>query len=332
MKHNKIYDYFNIQNMLANMTANMDADTQLDFRVLTNSPYLKNRKKISEYDQFINILNLFLTFLIYYTDTCHQSYNETTYINEVYAPLYTITPDDSEYKKIPKYLHGIIDKKSGQFRHPNTCARIIKPARKKSKQFAQQIDIITQTIKSVQQNDSLFNKKNSSTTNKRIAALESIYNEILKLISICTISVVPKTDFTTYTSGSLDMLYEYKLATNFNMVATACENRQKINENLSNDITHTNNRIEILDQTYNTEHQNLLNTQNAQLASTKTFAEFQQLNQKYFNQRVKHTNKYIETLKTIHETQKQLEQKAKQAHDFERIQAQIQIAKITRMR
>jgi hypothetical protein len=332
MKSNKIYDYFNIQNMLANMTANMDADTQLDFHVLTNSPYLKNRKKISEYDQFINILNIFLTFLLYYTDTCHQSYNETTYINEVYAPLYTITPDDSEYKKIPKYLHGIIDKKSGQFRHPNTCARIIKPARKKSKQFAQQIDIITQTIKSVQQNDSLFNKKNSSTTNKRIAALESIYNEILKLISICTICTMQNNTSPEHTSGSLDMLVEYKLATNFNMVATACEKRKKIQENLSNEITHTNNRIEILDQTYNTEHQNLLNTQNAQLASTKTFAEFQQLNQKYFNQRVKHTNKYIETLKTIHETQKQLEQKAKQAHDFERIQAQIQIAKITRMR
>lgn len=331
MKHNKIYDYFNIPNMLANMTANMDADTQLDFRVLTNSPYLKNRKKISEYDQFTNILNLFLTFLIYYTDTCHQSYNETTYINEVYAPLYTITPDDSEYKKIPKYLHGVIDKKSRQFRHLNTYARIIKPARKKSQQFAHQIDTITRTIQSVQQNNSLFNKKNTSTRT-RIIALESIYNEILKLISMCTICTMQNNPSPEHISGSLDMLVEYKLATNFNMVATACKKRQKINENLSNDITHTNNRIEILEQTYNTEHQNLLNTQNAQLASTKTFAEFQQLNQEYFNQRVKHTNKYIETLKTIHETQKQLEQKAKQAHDFERIQAQIQIAKITRMR
>ena len=331
MKHNKIYDYFNIQNMLANMTANMDADTQLDFRVLTNSPYLKNRKKISEYDQFINILNIFLTFLLYYTDTCHQSANKNAYINEIYTPLYTITPNDPEYKKIPKYLHGIIDKKSGQFRHPNTCARIIKPARKKSQQFAHQIDTITQTIQSVQQNNSLFNKTNTST-NKRIVALESIYNEILKLVSMCTICTMQNNTSPEHTSGSLDMLYEYKLATNFNMVATACEKRKKIQENLSNEITQINNRVDVLEQTYNIQHKQLLNTQNKELSTAENFAEFQRLNQEHFNQRVKHTNKYIETLKTIHETQKQLQQKAKQAHDFERIQAQIQIAKITRMR
>lgn len=329
MKSNQIYDYFDIKNMLANMTANMDADSQLDFRVLTNSLNLNNKKTLSAYNQFINILNLFLTFLLYYTDTYQQSSNKNAYINETYSPLYTITPTDSEYTKIPKYLHGIIDKKSGQFRHPNTSTRIIKPARKKSKQFAEQINIITQTIKTIQQNCYLFN---NTTTNKRIAALESIYNEILKLVSICTISMAPDTDFTTCTSGSLDMLCEYKLATNFNLIANACEKRQKINENLSNDITHTNNRIEILDQTYNTEHEKLLSTQNSGLATAQTFAEFQQLNQDYFNQRVQHTNKYIETLKTTHEIQRQLQQNATQNYDFERIQTQIQIAKITRMR
>ena len=128
------------------------------------------------------------------------------------------------------------------------------------------------------------------------------------------------------------MLCEYKLATNFNLIANACEKRQKINENLSNDITHTNNRIEILDQTYNTEHEKLLSTQNSGLATAQTFAEFQQLNQDYFNQRVQHTNKYIETLKTTHEIQRQVQQNATQNYDFERIQTQIQIAKITRMR
>ena len=332
MKSNKIYDYFDIKNMLANITTNMDLDTQFDFLVLNNSPHLRNRKKISEYDQFINILNIFLTFLLYYTDTYHQIQNQNTYINEIYAPLYTITSNDSEYKKIPKYLHGIIDKKSGQFRHPNTCARIIKPARKKSKQFAQQIDIITQTIKSVQQNDSLFNKKNSSTTNKRIAALESIYNEILKLISICTISVAPKTDFTTYTSGSLDMLYEYKLATNFNMVATACEKRKKIQENLSNEITQINNRINVLKQTYYIQHTQLLNTQNKELSTVENFAEFQRLNQEHFNQRIQHSNEYIEKTKTIRAQQNKLKQDVQSQYNLERILAQMQITKITRMR
>lgn len=331
MKHNKIYDYFNIQNMLANMTANMDADTQSDFRVLTNSPYLKNRKKISEYDQFINILNLFLTFLIYYTDTCHQSYNETTYINEVYAPLYTITPDDSEYKKIPKYLHGVIDKKSRQFRHPNTYARTIKPARKKSQQFAHQIDTITRTIKSVQQNNSLFNKKNTSTRT-RIIALESIYNEILKLVSMCTICTMQNNTSPEHISGSLDMLVEYKLATNFNMVATACEKRKKIQENLSNEITQINNRVDVLEQTYNIQHKQLLNTQNKELSTTENFAEFQRLNQEHFNQRIQHSNEYIEKTKTIRAQQNKLKQDAQSQYNLERILAQMQITKITRMR
>ena len=79
--------------------------------------------------------------------------------------------------------------------------------------------------------NSLFNKKNISTRT-RIIALESIYNEILKLISICTICTMQNNTSPEHISGSLDMLVEYKLATNFNMVATACEKRKKIQENL----------------------------------------------------------------------------------------------------
>ena len=75
--------------------------------------------------------------------------------------------------------------------------------------------------------------------------------------------------------------------------------RKKIQENLSNEITQINNRVDVLEQTYNIQHKQLLNTQNKELSTTENFAEFQRLNQEYFNQRIQHSNEYIEKTKSI---------------------------------
>ena len=107
---------------------------------------------------------------------------------------------------------------------------------------------------------------------------------------------------------------------------------KKIQENLSNEITQINNRINVLEQTYNIQHKQLLNTQNKELSTTENFAEFQRLNQEHFNQRIQHSNEYIEKTKTIRAQQNKLKQDAQSKYNLERILAQLQIAKITRMR
>lgn len=331
MKQDKIYDIFDLNTMLTELTSNMDEYTQFQFSVLCRSNFINKNIKLSQYNQFINVLQLFLTFILFYTDTYRQDQNKSIYISETYAPLFTSNATDKKYNKIPRYLHGVIDPRTNKFRHPNTSEYLIKPARNKSKQFITQIEITKQSIQTVQQNEMLLNSKNISSQ-RRIIALQNIYKELLKLVSMCNICRAPQKDITKHTPGSLDILCEYKVATNFELILSAVNKREHIATNTHILLQQYEDKLHDLEQQYNTQYEQLTNKQNQELSHTKSFQEFQQLNQLHYIQRANLSIKYIDSKKEITTQQKQLQKNKKTQQNFERIQAQMQIAAITRMR
>lgn len=326
----QIYEIFNLNIILTELTANMDEYAKLNFAGIMRRLFGNSQKKTSRYNQFLNILQLFCTVLIYYTQSCHSDQDANAYIEQVYQPLYALKPTDSEYKKLPKYLHGVIDRRTNTFRHPSRHPYIIKPPRGQSQQFARQIAQTANTIQYVKQNTKLLHK--NAPVSEQIAALQTIYNEIFTLASMCDVCVAPKSARKNPTPGSWDMLHEYRIATNFDTVLNACTNRKQIQQRISAQNLQLKKDLTALQTRQRNEYTALLHEQDLRLGHSQNFDDFKNTLSQNSTQRDNilrtHRSQTLELRKRNQELRAQME--LDYAQELSR--AQSIISAITRMR
>lgn len=298
------------------LTANMDLNVKYDYiKFMYDMAFAKG----------VSIWSIvgFLHAVFYvYSPLPVQLLNKTG----IYDELYNISPMSSEYKKLPRYLHGVIDKQTGSYRHPYNKQCIIKPARGQSRQFADQCLKIHNLLSSFQKMVLLPVRGETDL----IAIATDVYNEMLKLISMTKVSLVPDNlrQRDIMRAGSVQMLNEYNMYASFGIVTNAVNARRKITEARKVTTEHVR---QLLRDMNSREFDNLSQRHDAELTKTTGFDSFQIMLRQHEQERMELSKKQRNRIQVFKKTSSNSEQKDEQQRKYERLTAQLKMARITRM-
>ena len=303
------------------LTANMDLKTKYGyfkemhriFFSVNNSPW--------------NIVRfLYTIFSVYY-----PSQQQVVNINSHYdilcvgKELYCITPNSPEYKKIPKYLHGVVNKRKNTFMHPYDRHYIVKPARGQSRQYMEQCMKTFDAMLHFEKMQSLYNI--SDNNNRLLLFAGELYNDILKLVSMTTVCSAPKHK-DVINSGSMQMLQEYNLYASVGTVSNAVQNRCNIIEKYR---SSNNNVHRFLRQLQDQEMDRLNKRHDEEQKSVKNFEEFQTMLRRQEQERCDLLKSQREKNKIHKQVFAKKQWQIDQARKFEKTKAQMMMARITRM-
>ncbi|MBR4891885.1 MAG: hypothetical protein IKZ34_01745 [Alphaproteobacteria bacterium] len=303
------------------LTANMDLKTKHSgFKEMHQIMFSANNSPW-------NIVRfLYFIFSVYYPSqeqfvNIHSHYD----ILSVGKELYSVTPTDTKYKKIPKYLHGVVNKRENTFMHSYDKYYIVKPARGQSKQYMEQCMKTFDVMLHFQKMQSLYNV---SDNDKRLVLFVSeLYNEVLKLVSMTTVCLAPKRK-NIMDSGSMHLLNEYNKATSFGTVSNAVAARQEI---LKSRKSKTDKTMRLLRDMSGKEFDSLSQRHDAELVSVTDFNEFQNMLRQHEQERMELLAKQRARIQAFKQTLTNVEKKDEQERKYERLKAQLKMARITRM-
>lgn len=303
------------------LTANMDLKTKYGYFKEMHSVIFSVKNSPWNIVRF-----LYTIFSVYY-----PSQQQIVNINSNYdilctgKELYTITPNSPDYKKIPKYLHGVINKRENTFMHPYDRHYIVKPARGQSKQYMEQCMKTFDALLHFEKMQVLYNI--SDDDNRLLLFVSDLYNEILKLVSMTTVCSAPQHK-NIMNSGSMHLLSEYNKAASFGTVTHAMNARRKIIESRK---TKTEKTRQLLRDMNSKEFDSLSQRHNAELATVTDFDGFQNMLRQHEQERMDLLAKHRNRIQAFKQTFANSEQKDEQQRKYERLNAQLKMARITRM-
>jgi hypothetical protein len=202
---------------------------------------------------------------------------------------------------------------------------IVKPARGQSKQYMEQCMKTFDVMLHFQKMQSLYNV---SDNDKRLLLFVSeLYNEVLKLVSMTTVCLAPKRK-NIMDSGSMHLLNEYNKATSFGTVSNAVATRQEI---LKSRKSKTDKTMRLLRDMSSKEFDSLSQRHDAELVSLTDFNEFQNMLRQHEQERMELLAKQRARIQAFKQTLTNVEKKDEQERKYERLKAQLKMARITRM-
>lgn len=271
---------------------------------------------------------LYVIFSIYYPSQ-HQLLDINAHYDIVCKgrELYSITPSDPEYKKIPKYLHGVANKRKNTFNHPYDRHYIVKPARGQSKQYMDQCMKTFDALLHFEKMQSLY--KVSDNDNELLLFVSELYNEVLKLVSMTTVCSAPKHKKDVMLSGSMRLLNEYNMAASFGTVTKAVAARQKILADTKSKNEKTRNFLHDMN---NKELGRLSRKHDLELAETNDFETFQTLLRQQEQERFELIEKQQLRNQGFEQCFAKSQMQAEKDKEREMLCAQLKIARVTRMR
>lgn len=309
----------NPENIFAELTANMDEYTKNTFREFFDIAFKTKSVPNTKID-FWDVMRFFYqVFQLYYPSQSQYINNPNHHnIHWTARALFQTIPSDPEYKKIPRYLHGVLNHKNKAYRHPYDKNFIVKPERGKSVQFMQQV---------MQTYSVIYKIEGNPITDKiqQQNLLNELYSELLKLVQTSAVVRAPQRNVNqVLESGSMVLLNEYNIATSFDIVKTAAKERAKLYKTARESIS-------AFCQHYNTEYKKLLAKQDTELASQKTFENFQQALNRHRQEKWDFMRAQTAQKTTLQENNRRTENDANKELRLIKLIAQFRLARISRM-
>lgn len=275
-----------------------------------------------------NIMRFLYTIVaVYYPSQCQfLNINAHLDILGMGRELYNITPNSPEYKNIPKYLHGVVNKRENTFMHPYDRCYIVKPVRGQTKQYMDQCMKTYDALLHFEKMQSLY--KISDNDNRLLVFLSELYNEVLKLVSMTTVCTAPKYK-DIMNSGSMHLLNEYNQAASFGVVAHAMRARRKI---ISDTKSGIEKQCNLFNELNNQERQRLAHQHDTEIKTITDFTEFQVVLRRHEQELfdlIKNQRTRIQVLK---QTAINADKEAERQRKYELLNAQLKMSRITRMR
>lgn len=306
------------QQIFNELTENMDINVRYDYVKFMYDTAFAKGKSIWSIAAF-----LYAVFHVYSPLPAQLLNTDKT---AVYDALYNISPLSVDYKKLPRYLHGVINKQTGDCRHSYNKQYIVKPARGHSQQFADQCLKIRNLLNSFQKMALLPVRGGSHL----IAIVSDVYNEMLKLVSMAKVSLTPenlrKRDI--MRTGSVQMLNEYNMYAP-GTVANAVAARQEITNSRKSKAEKVRKMLHDMN---SNELDYLSQRHDAELANTTGFDEFQNMLRQHEQERMDLLAKQRARMDAFKQTSTKTEKQDEQQRKYERLNAQLKLARITRMR
>lgn len=313
----------NPENIFAELTANMDEYTKNTFREFFDIAF-KTKSVGNATVDFWDVMRFFYhVFQLYYPSQSQYINNATHHnIHWTARTLFHTIPSDPEYKKIPRYLHGVPNQKNKNYRHPYDRNFIVKPARGQSVQFKNQI---------MQTYSVIYKIEDGPITDKtqQQNLLNDLYTELLKLVHTSAVVRAPQQNLNqALQAGSMVLLNEYNIATSFNTVYTAAQERANVYNKAQNNIQES---IKTYHKSYDAEYQKLLDRHDVELASQKTFENYQQALQRHRQEKWDLLRAQTAQKTTLQENNRRTENDANKELRLIKLITQLRLARVSRM-
>jgi hypothetical protein len=310
--------------IFAKLTANMDEYTKNTFREFFDIAFKTKSVPNTKID-FWDVMRFFYqVFQLYYPSQSQYINNPNHHnIHWTARALFQTIPSDPEYKKIPRYLHGVLNHKNKTYRHPYDKNFIVKPERGKSVQFMQQVMQTYSVIYKIEGNPITDKPQQQNLLNE-------LYSELIKLVQTSAVVRAPQRNVNqVLESGSMVLLNEYNIATSFDIVKTAAKERANVYNKAQNNIQES---IKTYHKSYDTEYQKLLDRHDVELASQKTFENYQQALKRHRQEKWDFMRAQTIQKSTLCKNNHDTENAARKEMSLVKLIAQFRVARISRMR
>ena len=291
------------------LTANMDTRSKYEYVKFMHGHIFEGGSSLWKIIRFAHVV-----FGMYSTDRPHTIYAKQ--IHDVCIELYT--PSGS----VPKYLHGVIDKQTKKYKHPYDRLFIVKPMRGMSQQYMAQYRKVADILRYFERVATILSE------GMMLPVASEMYNELQKLISMTRVCMVTHAARDVMKTGSVQMLQEYNLYASAGTVSNAVTARRKITESRKSKNEKTR---QLLRDMNSREFDNLSQRHDAELTKTTGFDSFQIMLRQHEQERMELSKKQRNRIQVFKKTSSNSEQKDEQQRKYERLTAQIKMARITRM-
>ena len=291
------------------LTANMDTRSKYEYVKFMHGHIFEGGSSLWKIIRFAHVV-----FGMYSTDRPHTIYAKQ--IHDVCNELYT--PSGS----VPKYLHGVIDKQTKKYKHPYDRLFIVKPMRGMSQQYMAQYRKVADMLRYFERVATI------PSEGMMLPVASEMYNELQKLISMTRVCMVTHAARDVMKTGSVQMLQEYNLYASAGTVSNAVTARRKITESRKSKNEKTR---QLLRDMNSREFDNLSQRHDAELAKTTGFDSFQIMLRQHEQERMELSKKQRNRIQAFKKSSSNSEQKDEQQRKYERLTAQLKMARITRM-
>jgi hypothetical protein len=290
------------------LTANMDAQSRYGYTKIIHDSIFAGSNSLWKIIRFLYAIFGVYSPDIPYTEQAKQIHN---ICNKLYVPI----------GNVPKYLRGVLNKRTSKYNHPYDREYIVKPMRGMSQQYITQYRKVMGILRQFER---------VATIPEEVMILpiiSELYTELTKLVSMTRVCKAPKPVRDIMQSGSVQMLQEYNLYA-VDTVSNAVQNRCDIIEKYR---SSNNNVHRFLRQLQDQEMDRLNKRHDEEQKSVKNFEEFQAM----LRRQEQECSDLLKSQREKTKIHKQVFEKKQwqidQARKFEKIKAQMMMARITRM-
>ena len=155
------------------------------------------------------------------------------------------------------------------------------------------------------------------------------YSELIKLVQTSAVVRAPQRNVNqVLESGSMVLLNEYNIATSFDIVKTAAKERANVYNKAQNNIQES---IKTYHKSYDTEYKKLLERHDIELASQKTFENYQQALKRHRQEKWDFMRAQTIQRSTLRKNNHDTENAARKEMRLVKLIAQFRLARISRM-
>ena len=291
------------------LTANMDTRSKFEYVKFMHNHIFTGDSSLWKIIRFAHVV-----FGMYSTDRPHTIYAKQ--IHELCNELYTPSGN------VPKYLHGVIDKRTKKYKHPYDRLFIVKPMHGMSQQYMAQYRKVADIFQYFERVAPMLSE------NGMLSIVSELYNELQKLISMTRVCMVTHAARDVMKTGSVQMLNEYNMYAP-GTVANAVAARQEITNSRKSKAEKVRKMLHDMN---SNELDYLSQRHDAELANTTSFDEFQNLLRQHEQERMDLLAKQRARMDAFKQTSAKTEKQDEQQRKYERLNAQLKLARITRMR
>ncbi len=297
------------QQIFNELTANMDTRSKYEYVKFMHNHIFTGDSSLWKIIRFAHVV-----FGMYSTDRPHTIYAKQIHdvCNELYAPS----------GNVPKYLHGVIDKHTKKYKHPYDRLFIVKPMRGMSQQYMAQYRKVADIFRYFERDATILSE------GVMLPVVSEMYNELQKLISMTRVCMVTHAARDVMKTGSVQMLNEYNMYAP-GTVANAVAARQEITNSRKSKAEKVRKMLHDMN---SNELDCLSQRHDAELANTTGFVEFQNMLRQHEQERMDLLAKQRARMDAFKQTSAKTEKQDEQQRKYERLNAQLKLARITRMR
>ena len=292
------------------LTANMDTRSKYEY-----IKYMHNNIFAGSNSLWKIIRFAYAVFGMYSTDRPHTIYAKQIHdvCNDLYLPSAVV----------PKYLHGVIDKQTKKYKHPYDRLFIVKPMRGMSQQYMAQYRKVAAIFRYFERVASI------PSENMLLSIVSELYKELQHLVSMTRVCMMATCARDVMKTGSVQMLQEYNMYGAFGTVADAVATRRKITETRKS----KNKKTRQLLRDMNAQELRRLSLQHdAELAEISDFDEFQKMLRRHEQERLELLAKQHARIRGFEKTFAKTKQQENQDRNSVRLNAQLKMARVSRMR